>query len=55
MHLELAKAFLRENKIEVAKSEIVKGLSITQGREFYEQDLTYLNERLENDSEPSAH
>jgi tetratricopeptide (TPR) repeat protein len=55
MHLELAKVFLRENKIEVAQSEILKGLSIREGREFYEHDLTSLNERLENNSETSSH
>jgi tetratricopeptide (TPR) repeat protein len=55
MHLELAKAFLRESKIEVAKSEILKGLSIREGADFYEHDLTSLNENLKNNSEPSAH
>ncbi len=53
MHLELAKAFLRENKIDVAKSETLQGLSIKGGREFYEHDLTCLNKQLENNS--SAH
>jgi hypothetical protein len=48
MHLELARAFLRLKDLERAKSEIQRGLTIKDGRSFYERDLAVLNEGLDN-------
>ena len=53
MHLEQAKAFLRDNNIKVAKSETLKGLLIKEGRECYEHDLTSLSEHLDSSSDPT--
>jgi tetratricopeptide (TPR) repeat protein len=47
MHLELARAFLRRNEIEVARAEIARGLSIKGGGAVYERDLLAMSERVE--------
>jgi tetratricopeptide (TPR) repeat protein len=47
MHLELGKTYARQNNIIQAKSEIVKGLLITNGQQIYERDLLELSEQLE--------
>jgi tetratricopeptide (TPR) repeat protein len=47
-HLELAKAFLRQNKIEEAILEVKQGQSIGGGRPDFEEDLDTLREQIEN-------
>lgn len=49
MHLEVAKALLRQNNPKAAKSEVRKGLSIEGGRLFYERSLRSLESDLENE------
>ena len=49
MHLEIAKLFLRQDDVENARDEIRKGLTIKEGRSFYERDLAILNQGLGND------
>lgn len=46
MHLELAKAFLREGEVGTSKVEIARGLAIKNGRDVYEEALSALEERL---------
>jgi Flp pilus assembly protein TadD len=47
MHLEIAKAYLRQNDIAAAKIEISLGLSIVDGWDIYEQDLLALRNDVE--------
>lgn len=46
MHLELARAYVREGLLEDARSEIKRGLSVNGGREYYRRDLMTLRDRL---------
>jgi Flp pilus assembly protein TadD len=48
MHLEIARAYLRQNDIPAAEAEISRGLSIEDGWGIYERDLLALRNDLEN-------
>jgi tetratricopeptide (TPR) repeat protein len=48
MHLELAKAFLRQDALVEAKEEIARGLSVEGGRIAFEKELQSLDEQLES-------
>jgi len=46
-HLEIARASLRQRNVTEAKSEVLRGLSIRNGRDFYERDLIAVRDELE--------
>jgi serine/threonine protein kinase len=48
MHLEIARAYLRQQDISAAKVEISRGLSVRGGRDIYAQDLEALRDYLED-------
>jgi tetratricopeptide (TPR) repeat protein len=48
MHLELARAHLRQQNIAAAKIAISRGLSVREGRDVYEQDLVALRDYVED-------
>lgn len=47
MHLELARAFLRASNVDAARSEVLDGLSVRNGRDVYQEDLIALREKLQ--------
>jgi Flp pilus assembly protein TadD len=46
MHLELARAYVRQGNLTEARSEVLRGLSVKNGRDFYEWDLAALRDEL---------
>jgi Flp pilus assembly protein TadD len=47
MHLEVARHYLRHENLAEARSEVLRGLSVRNGRDFYERDLDALRAELE--------
>lgn len=48
MHLELARAYLRQGKLTEAESEVLRGLAVRNGHDFYERDLIELRDELQS-------
>jgi tetratricopeptide (TPR) repeat protein len=47
MHLELARAYIRQGDIGAARIEVSRGLSVRNGRDIYAQDLESLRDHVE--------
>jgi tetratricopeptide (TPR) repeat protein len=47
MHLEVARTYIRRGNLMEAKAEVSRGLSVRNGRDFYERDLAALRDELE--------